>query len=93
MLAERPRETLTDVPPGSLVRIGPNDLVTDDADILRRMNALRSPYVRSDWYNATAFSHELNHAFCETDERRHNELRNKLIPGVRSRQLDRRPRF
>ncbi|KAL2852325.1 cytochrome P450 [Aspergillus pseudodeflectus] len=66
---------------GHLVRIGPNDLVTDDPEIIRRMSAVRSPYTRSDWYNATAFSHKLNHVFCERDEQRHIDLRNKLIPG------------
>lgn len=67
---------------GNLTRIGPNDLVTNDPTIIRRMSAVRSPYTRSDWYNATAFSHTLNHVFCERDEERHVDLRNKLIPGV-----------
>ncbi|KAL3468474.1 cytochrome P450 [Aspergillus heterothallicus] len=71
---------------GHLVRIGPNDLVTDDPEIIRKMSAVRSPYTRSDWYNATAFSHKLNHVFCERDEQRHIELRNKLIPGYSGRE-------
>ncbi|KAL4810657.1 cytochrome P450 [Aspergillus unguis] len=66
---------------GHLTRIGPNDLVTDDPDIIRRMSAVRSPYTRSGWYNATAFSHKLNHVFCERDEERHIDLRNRLVPG------------
>jgi hypothetical protein len=68
--------------PGHLARIGPNDLVTDDPEIIRKINAVRSPYTRSDWYNATAFSHRISHVFCERDEQRHLDLRNKLIPGV-----------
>ena len=70
---------------GSLTRIGPNDLVTDDADVLRMINGLRSPFVRSNWYNATAFSHDLNHAFCERDDALHTERRTKLIPGYSGR--------
>lgn len=31
---------------GSLARVGPNDLVTDDPDVIRRMMAVRSPYTR-----------------------------------------------
>jgi hypothetical protein len=73
---------INSVSSGHLVRIGPNDLVTDDPEIIRKMSAVRSPYTRSDWYNATAFSHKLNHVFCERDEQRHIDLRNKLIPGV-----------
>lgn len=67
---------------GNLTRIGPNDLVTDDPEIIRRISAVRSPYTRSDWYNATAFSHKLDHVFCERNEERHIDLRNKLVPGV-----------
>ena len=33
---------------GSLVRTGPNDLVTDDTDTLRTINGLRSLFVRSE---------------------------------------------
>lgn len=36
---------------GSTVRIGPNDLVTNDAQLLYRMSAARSTYTRSGWYN------------------------------------------
>ena len=68
--------------PGHLARIGPNDLVTDSPEILRKMGAVRSPYTRSDWYNSLAFDHKVNHVLCERDEKRHVEKRNKLIPGV-----------
>jgi cytochrome P450 len=71
---------------GSLVRIGPNDLVTDDAETLRLINGLRSPFLRSDWYSATAFSHDINHAFCERDDEKHAERRTKLIPGYSGRE-------
>ncbi|PHH65080.1 hypothetical protein CDD81_3478 [Ophiocordyceps australis] len=36
----------------SLIRIGPNDLITSDPDIIRRMSAARSYYRRSAWYAA-----------------------------------------
>ncbi len=32
--------------PGSLARIGPNELVTDDPEVLRKMMAVRSEYAR-----------------------------------------------
>ena len=40
---------------GSLARIGPNTLVTDDPALMRKMNAVRSPYRRSDWYIGMRF--------------------------------------
>lgn len=73
---------------GSLARVGPNDLVTNDADTLRMINGLRSPYVRSDWYSATAFSHETNHAFCEKNDEVHAERRTRLIPGYSGREIE-----
>lgn len=73
---------------GKLVRIGPNDLVTGDAETLRMINGLRSPFKRSDWYNATAFSHDMNHAFCERDDGLHAERRTKLIPGYSGREIE-----
>ena len=70
---------------GSLARIGPNDLVTCDPEIIRKMGAVRSPYRRSEWYNATAFDHQVSHVFCELDENRHIDLRNKLTPAYSGR--------
>ncbi len=71
---------------GSLARIGPNDLVTSDPELIRKMGAVRSPYKRSDWYNGTAFDHNLSHVFCELDEARHIDLRNKMTPGYSGRE-------
>ncbi|KAL8921692.1 MAG: hypothetical protein Q9208_005621 [Pyrenodesmia sp. 3 TL-2023] len=66
---------------GPLARIGPNDLVTNDADLLRRMSAIRSPYTRSEWYSGTQFDHSMNHVFSERDEARHRDLRNRMSSG------------
>lgn len=66
---------------GSLARISPNDLVTTDPDLLRRMSAIRSPYVKSIWYSGTQFDRGMNHIFSERDEARHRELRNRMAPG------------
>ncbi|KAL8729758.1 MAG: hypothetical protein Q9181_004886 [Wetmoreana brouardii] len=66
---------------GPLVRIGPNDLVTNDADLLRRMSAIRSPYTKSEWYSGTQFDRSMNHVFSERDEARHRDLRNRMASG------------
>ncbi|KAF7503960.1 hypothetical protein GJ744_002985 [Endocarpon pusillum] len=66
---------------GHIARIGPNEVVTNDPEIIRRINAVRSPYKRSTWYNSTCFDHSRNHVFCERDEGRHVELRNQMIAG------------
>ena len=66
---------------GSIARIGPNLLLTDDSEFLRRISAARSPYTRGTWYDAVKLS-EKNHTFPERDERRHNELRAKVPKRV-----------
>jgi hypothetical protein len=45
VLLRRPKFVL-----GSIVRIGPNDLVTNDIKLLQHMSAARSAYTRSNWY-------------------------------------------
>jgi hypothetical protein len=35
-------------PPGSLVRVGPNEVVTNDPEVLRKIMAVRSTYTRGD---------------------------------------------
>ncbi|KAH7329439.1 cytochrome P450 [Stachybotrys elegans] len=40
---------------GSLIRVGPNDVITDDPSVLRRMNGVRSAYDRGPWYDSMRF--------------------------------------
>jgi len=35
---------------GRVFRTGPNHVITDDPDVLRRLGALRSPYIKAEWY-------------------------------------------
>ncbi|KAK1676158.1 cytochrome P450 [Colletotrichum godetiae] len=66
---------------GSLVRIGPNDLVTDDPDILRRMNAARSTYGRSSWYDTTKLNPHKDSMFSLRDAGAHDKLKAKTAAG------------
>ncbi|OHE98404.1 cytochrome P450 [Colletotrichum orchidophilum] len=66
---------------GSLVRIGPNDLVTDDPDILRRMNAARSTYGRSNWYDSTKLNPHQDSMFSLRDAGAHDKLKAKCAAG------------
>jgi hypothetical protein len=68
---------------GPVARIGPNDLLTNDTTILKRMlSSARSPYVRSDWYKAARMDPELVNLAAERDEKLHTERRMKMAPGV-----------
>ena len=67
---------------GSLVRVGPNHLVTDDPDVLRKMSAVRSPYRRSIWYEGLRLEHDYFNLISERSEARHSDMRAKMAPGV-----------
>jgi hypothetical protein len=67
---------------GPLVRIGPNHLLTDDPEGLRKMAAVRSPYRRSIWYDGMRLEKDYLHVLSERDDTRHNDLRAKMGLGV-----------
>ena len=57
-------------------------MLTGDAEVFRRINAVRSPYTRSDWYLGTRVDPPNTSVFSERDDAVHTELRNILAPGV-----------
>ena len=67
---------------GSLARIGPNDLITSDPAVMRRMSAVRSPYCRSDWYIGARFDPVRDNIVSIRDEDQHNKLRSMMAAGV-----------
>ena len=67
---------------GSLARIGPNMLVTDDPALMRRMNTVRSHYRRSNWYVGLRFDPNRDNVLSQEDEEKHFELRSKMAVGV-----------
>lgn len=66
---------------GSLVRIGPNELVTDDPEVLRKINGVRSVYVRGPWYDAMRFDSTRDNLFSMRNEAEHTKLRAKMAAG------------
>lgn len=69
-------------PPGSPCSIGPNLLVTDDADLVRHMNAPGSKWSRSGWYDGVRLDARYDSVFSARDERLHADLRAKEIGAV-----------
>lgn len=66
---------------GSLVRIGPNDLLASSPDHLRRMSAARSTYQRSSWYKATRLDPYHDMMGSVMDKQAHMSLRSKVAAG------------
>ncbi|PKS07210.1 hypothetical protein jhhlp_005812 [Lomentospora prolificans] len=73
---------------GPLVRIGPNELLTGDPELLRRINGARSKYVRSTWYMSMKFDPDQDNVLSQLDDDLHNVLRTKMNPGYSGKEVD-----
>lgn len=66
---------------GTLARVGPNDLITSDPAVMRRMSAVRSTYRRSEWYIGVRFNPGRDNIVSVRDEDQHNKLRSMMAAG------------
>lgn len=67
---------------GSPARIGHDLLVTDDAELIRHMNAPGSRWTRSGWYDAMRMDPRQDSVFSTRNEKLHAELKAKEAGGV-----------
>lgn len=67
---------------GKLARIGPNDLVTCDPNLLRQMLAVRTPYKRADYYDGFRFDPSRDNILSQRDDVKHGIIRAKMAAGV-----------
>lgn len=63
---------------GGLVRVGPNDLITDDLEILKRMSRARSPYGKDTFYRFTVRHPDHDNMFSTLDLAAHDRIKAKL---------------
>lgn len=68
--------------PGSLVRIGPNELITSDPDVWRHFLGTQSRYRRSTWFDGARLDPNHDNIVSQRDDKLHAELRAKLAIGV-----------
>ncbi|KAI6573629.1 hypothetical protein MCOR14_002204 [Pyricularia oryzae] len=70
---------------GSIVRIGPNDLLTSSPELLMYMSGVRSPYYRSSWfYKSSRPRPGIDNVFSSSGpegEATHTRKRQQLAPG------------
>lgn len=67
---------------GKIARIGPNDLVTCDPELQRRMLGVRSPYSRAPYYEGFRFDPSRDNVLSQTDNVKHGIVRAKMAAGV-----------
>ncbi|KAH8893084.1 BcABA1, cytochrome P450 monooxygenase [Thozetella sp. PMI_491] len=70
---------------GPLVRIGPNYLTTDDAELLRRISGARRSYNRDPWYRGSRWNPFYDTMFTLTDTAAHDTLKAKTAAGYNGR--------
>lgn len=70
---------------GSPARIGPNLLLTDDPTLMRAMSAPRSNFTRGAWYSGARLNPRQDSSFSTRSEEIHNDVRAKIVHGVRLR--------
>lgn len=67
---------------GSVARIGPNHVIIDDPEIIRRILAARSGYVRGPWFDSLRLDPHISNIVSERDVGKHRHIRAKLMPSV-----------
>jgi hypothetical protein len=73
---------------GSLIRVGPNEVITNNPEVLRKVMSVRSAFTRGHFYNAMKFDPTRDNLFSMRDERAHTKLRAKMAAGVSLLHLD-----
>ncbi|KAF2998659.1 hypothetical protein E8E13_008015 [Curvularia kusanoi] len=66
---------------GSLIRVGPNEVATNDPEVLRKIMAIRSTYTRGDFYKAMRFDPDRDNLLSQRDEVAHTQMRAKMAAG------------
>jgi cytochrome P450 len=67
---------------GHIARIGPNDLITDDADVIRFISDVKkSGFVRSDWYESLRIDPDHHTLFTTPEIDYHDKMKSKMMAG------------
>ncbi|KAI0509404.1 pisatin demethylase [Xylaria bambusicola] len=72
---------------GPLVRIGPNELTTDDPEFLKRAAAVRGVYGKGRWYVGTRFNPYRDVMFTTLDIPAHDKLKSQIGASFKGREI------
>ncbi|KDN67099.1 putative cytochrome P450 [Colletotrichum sublineola] len=73
---------------GSIVRIGPNDLITSDPELMKRMLNVRTTYRRSNWYDGMRLKPGQDNVLSARDDELHHRLRSKMSAGYSGKEVE-----
>lgn len=66
---------------GSIARIGPNELLTSDPELIKKMGATKGSFARSKWYNFARVDPVEDTVLNVTSTEIHDKWRNQLLVG------------
>ena len=72
---------------GSIARIGPNNLITDDPELTRRVLAARSHYTRGPWFDSIKIDPHIPNIVSERHPGKHNHLRYQMSAGYAGKDI------
>nr|RBQ97275.1 hypothetical protein FVER53263_12563 [Fusarium verticillioides] len=70
---------------GPIVRVGPNEVLVDDPDLVRRVSSTKNTYTKGNWYLGGKFNPYHDPMFQITDPAQHDRLKSKLSPAYSGR--------
>ncbi|WYZ46111.1 hypothetical protein EsH8_IX_000336 [Colletotrichum jinshuiense] len=73
---------------GSIARVGPNDLTTNDPDLMKHMLNVRTNYKRSYWYDGMRLKPGKDNVLSARDDELHNRLRSKMAAGYSGKEVE-----
>ncbi|EZF33938.1 hypothetical protein H109_05523 [Trichophyton interdigitale MR816] len=73
---------------GPVARIGPNHLLTDDPEFIRKILAARSHYTRGPWFDSIRIDPEVPNIVSERHPGRHNHLRHQMSGAYAGRDVE-----
>ncbi|EEY20300.1 pisatin demethylase [Verticillium alfalfae VaMs.102] len=73
---------------GDIARVGPNDLITSDPDLMKRMLNVRTTYKRSEWYDGMRLDPAKDNVLSMRNDELHGKLRSKMAAGYSGKEVD-----
>ncbi|KAI1205010.1 cytochrome P450 [Annulohypoxylon truncatum] len=70
---------------GSLIRLGPNVLLSDDPEVIKSLSSAKSKYKKSTWYLGSRFNPYHPTMFITLDPVAHDKTKSQVWPGYSGR--------
>ncbi|KAM0298168.1 hypothetical protein HYE67_001208 [Fusarium culmorum] len=73
---------------GDIARVGPNDLITSDPDLMKHMLNVRTLFQRSNWYDAMRLDPTKDNVLSQRNDDLHATTRSKMVGAYSGKEVD-----